>query len=107
MNPSHFVISSHSSSNNRLVGHNYQSESPFSESTEGWPYARENLKFFRSLNVVGSFSRQNTVPIQEDRSQSQMLSHDSPSRTELIVFSSDTQEEESEDMSNDQTLTRF
>src|SRR5213080_520077 len=44
MNPAHFVVSSQSSSDYRLVSHNDQSESPVSKSTEGRSNSRQNLK---------------------------------------------------------------
>jgi len=72
MNPDHFVVSGQSPSNNRLICHDDQSEAMFSKILQGWTDPWQNLKLFRGLNVVGSFSSQDTVSIKEDRFVSQL-----------------------------------
>ena len=56
-----------SSTNDRLIRYDDDSEPPFLNLSKRHPNTWKNLKLFRSLNIVGPLPGQNTVPVKENR----------------------------------------
>lgn len=56
-----------SSTNDRLIRYDDDSEPPFLNLSKRHLNTWKNLKLFRSLNIVGPLPGQNAVPVKENR----------------------------------------
>ncbi len=61
------MMTGKSSTNDRLIRYDDDSESPFLKLSKGSLDSWKNLKLFRSLNVVLSFSSEDAIPVEENR----------------------------------------
>ena len=67
MYPRHFMMTGKSSTNDRLICYDDDSEPPFLNLSKRHLNTWKNLKLLRGLNVVLPFSSEDAIPVEENR----------------------------------------